>query len=653
MPMLTTALLHLMVPAQLIAAAPRTPLPPPLPTATLAVVHQNREPAGTLRAGTLTLALDVVESAWRPEGEADTELRVLAFAEAGKSPNVPGPLVRAPRGTVLALTLRNRTDSALFIGGLKPGVARGDDTVHLRAGATRTLRIALGTAGTFAYWGTLAGTAVGERFWLDSQLNGAIVVDAPGASTRDEILLLSEWFHERDGDRHWEIMSAINGKGWPHTDVLKATQGDSMRVRVINMIPLAHPLHLHGFYYRIESHGDTRTDTPVPVARRPLSNTDLIEPLHTTTFSYLASTPGNWLFHCHLAFHVDETVSVSGAPRATGTAVASAANGHAAHLPDAAVMGRRAAAMGSHLDAHMRGLVVGLVVAPKPGYREPSTANARRLDLFVQQKPHALRAGASAIGFALQQGDTPPARDSVVLPGPVLELRRGQPVAITVHNNLAEPTSVHWHGLEIESYPDGVPHWSGTGTTRYGQVDPGGTFTAAFVPPRSGTFPYHSHFNDRKQITHGMYGALIVTDAPRDTTRDHVVVVGGGGPWVEPKEPSPFALVNGRANPRPLHLQAGVTHRLRLVVIHPDWIVRLSLRSDSATARWTPIAKDGADLPPALRMSQMAQITMGPGQTADMAFTPLRPGAYTLEVRTDDGGGWAIRVPVRVEAAKR
>jgi manganese oxidase len=649
---LPLALLHLIVPAQLIAAAPRTPLPAPRPGVVPVVVHQNKTPAGQLRGNTLTLALDVVESGWHPEGDADTELRVLAFAEAGKAPRLPGPLLRAPRGTAVVLTLRNRTDSALVIGGLAPGAAKGADTVQLKAGATRIVRFTLGAAGTFAYWGAFAGTTPGDRYWLDSQLNGAIVVDAPGASTRDEILLLSEWFLDHRDDRSWEIASVINGKGWPHTDVLRATQGDSMRVRVINMIPLAHPLHLHGFYYRIESQGDTRTDTPIPIARRPLSNTDLIEPLHTATFSFVASTPGNWLFHCHLAFHVDETVSVAGAPRAAADAT-NAGTPHTHEAPDAVTMSRRASAMGSHLDAHMRGLVVGLVVASKPGYREPSTANARRLDLFVQQKPRALRAGAPAIGFALQQGDTPPARDSVVLPGPVLELRRGQPVAITVHNHLAEPTSVHWHGLEIESYPDGVPHWSGLGTARYGQVDPGGTFTAAFVPPRAGTFPYHSHFNDRKQITSGMYGALIVTDTPRDTTRDHIIVVGGGGPWVEPKEPSPFALVNGLANPRPLQLQAGVTHRLRLVTLHPDWIVRLTLVSDRATMRWTPIAKDGADLPPLLRTAQLAQITMGPGQTADMAFTPLRPGSYTLEVRTDDGGGWSIRVPVRVEAAKR
>jgi manganese oxidase len=40
--------------------------------------------------------------------------------------------------------------------------------------------------------------------------------------------------------------------------------------------------------------------------------------------------------------------------------------------------------------------------------------------------------------------------------GPTLVLRRGEPVAITLVNRLSEATSIHWHGMELESYYDGV-----------------------------------------------------------------------------------------------------------------------------------------------------------------------------------------------------
>lgn len=88
---------------------PRTPLPRPVTGAPLATVNDNERPAGTRSGNTLTLALDIVEAAWQPEGEHDPVVRILAFAEPGKPPVVPGPLLRAPRGTTVRLTLRNRS----------------------------------------------------------------------------------------------------------------------------------------------------------------------------------------------------------------------------------------------------------------------------------------------------------------------------------------------------------------------------------------------------------------------------------------------------------------------------------------------------------------------------------------------------------------
>ncbi|HSE50859.1 MAG TPA: hypothetical protein VLB00_01630, partial [Gemmatimonadales bacterium] len=97
---------------------PRVPLPRPVAGAPIARVNDNRRPAGTLSGGTLTLALDIVEAALQAEGEHDPVVRALAFAEPGKAPEVPGPLLRAPVGTMVKLTLRNRSDSAIMLGGL-------------------------------------------------------------------------------------------------------------------------------------------------------------------------------------------------------------------------------------------------------------------------------------------------------------------------------------------------------------------------------------------------------------------------------------------------------------------------------------------------------------------------------------------------------
>lgn len=628
------ALIGIALQAQLVAALPRLPLPQPSSTVMRAAAHQNLVAAGRRTGATMRLDLDVVESAWKPEGQGDAEVPILAFAERGQSPLVPGPLIRVPQGTAVILTLRNRSDSALVIGGLRRDGVRGVDTVQLAAGAVRELRFTLNTSGITAYWGAFAGTTPDDRYWKDSQLNGAIVVDPPGPMMRDRILVISEWYLEYP-DRPFEAASVINGKGWPHSETVTVAQNDSTRFRVVNATGLFHPLHLHGFYYRIESGGEYGHDTSVPPERQHLSNTDLIGPFSTVTFSFLPSTPGNWLFHCHFAFHADESVSLVGSPR--DSAGITATRDHPAS--------HAVAAPATH---SMRGLVIGLKVTPAAGYTETEPANARELRLFVGRRPKRLVTGADAIGFALQQGATPPARDSVVLPGPVLELRRGEPVRIIVRNNLDEPTSVHWHGLEIESFPDGVPHWSGLGARVYSQIAPADSFVAAFTPPRSGTYPYHSHLNDRQQMLHGMYGALLVTDGPRDLTRDHLIVAGGGGPSLETHVESPFAMVNGRRSPAPLHLAVGVTHRLRIVSIHPDWRIAFTLRNDSTIARWRAIATDGADLPPALATDRAAQVVMGPGQTADFEFTPNTPGTWRLEVKSADSG-WYIPLTVIVD----
>jgi manganese oxidase len=617
---------------QIAAPPPRIPLPKPALGAIRVSNHGNTTPAGALNGKVLTVSLEVVTGAWRPEGDTDPEVPILAFAEAGKGPVNPGPLIRVRQGTEIQLTLSNRTDSSFVINGLRPGVSTATDSVHLPARATRELRYRLDTPGTYFYGGWFAGSSFSDRLWLDSQLNGAIVVDGPGAVRADRIFVLSEWFHPYDDNRPFEVVSVINGKGWPHTDRIQLKQGDSTRFRVINAIPLWHPMHLHGFFYRVVARGMWNKDGPIPEPMRPLVNTDLLQPAGTLTFDFAPTTPGNWLMHCHFSFHMDETVTLSGSPPDSA-----AMNAHAGH--------GAAAVNGS--EHRMRGLVVGLQVAPARGHNEYRATNAREIRLLAQKDSNRLINQATAYGFVLQRGDSVPARDSVLLPGPVLELVRGQPVRIKVVNNLDEPTGIHWHGLEIPSFPDGVPDWSGMGNRIFHSIAPRDSFVAEFTPPRSGTYPYHSHLNERHQINSGMYGAIIVSDQPRDPKRDHVIVAGGGGLPLQHKAESHFALVNGRRFPPPLTLEAGTTHRLRLLSIHPDWRIAFTLRNDSTVARWRAVAKDGAEMPAIQATERPAHVEMGPGETADFEFRAMTPGRWRLEVKSVESG-WYIPLEIIV-----
>jgi hypothetical protein len=75
--------------AQLVAPRPRLPLPKPSANAARVAINDNRVAAGSLSGRVLEISLDVVEGAWRPEGNDDPEVPVFAFAEAGKSPQNP------------------------------------------------------------------------------------------------------------------------------------------------------------------------------------------------------------------------------------------------------------------------------------------------------------------------------------------------------------------------------------------------------------------------------------------------------------------------------------------------------------------------------------------------------------------------------------
>ncbi len=106
------------------------------------------------------------------------------------------------------------------------------------------------------------------------------------------------------------------------------------------------------------------------------------------------------------------------------------------------------------------------------------------------------------------------------IPGPLLRLRQGQNVRLSVTNRLDEDTSIHWHGLLLPFQMDGVPGVSFPG------IKPGETFTYEFPIKHSGTFWYHSHSGLQEQLGH--YGPLILEPQGADEIaydREHVIVL--------------------------------------------------------------------------------------------------------------------------------
>ncbi|MBA3343642.1 MAG: multicopper oxidase domain-containing protein [Gemmatimonadaceae bacterium] len=569
--------------------------------------NDNRQPAGNLQDGVLTLRLVVDSARWYPEAADGPSIDVVAFSEEGRPPQVPGPLVRVPRGTIVNATIRNAlADSTIYVWGFVTRPSLALDSVPIKPGESRNLQFEAGEPGTYLYR-AMIGVWDYEKHGEREQLTGAIVVDSANTPTDDRIFVINIWSgytNPKDTTTDANAL-AINGRSWPHTERIAATVGDSLRWRFINGSGRSHPMHLHGFYFRVDARGDAKRDTVFEAGNRRLVVTEDLSPGHSVTLVMKPEREGNWLFHCHLAFHVVHGANLSDRTN----------SGHSLHSGDPKL--------------HMSGLVLGINVKPSPSAVAERRTNVRRMNLFVQEGKPRGRA-PRALGFVLQRGGRAPAKDSVEIPGSVIVVTRGEPTDITVVNRLKEATSVHWHGIELESYSDGVPGWSGMEKRLAPMIAPGKSFTARLTLRRSGTFIYHTHLNDVEQLTSGLYGAMVVLERGQkfDPKTDHVFIAGWDGDYQPPA-----IVINGdSASGPPLELSLGVANRFRFINIGPAQRLFFSLRRDTTVVKWRALAKDGADLPRHQAVMRPATQRLAVGEMFDAEFVPGERGEYVLTV---------------------
>ncbi len=90
------------------------------------------------------------------------------------------------------------------------------------------------------------------------------------------------------------------------------------------------------------------------------------------------------------------------------------------------------------------------------------------------------------------------------VPGPMIRAREGERLRVVLENGLSEPTTIHWHGLDVPNAMDGVP-----GLTQR-PVKPGDRFVYEFEARPAGTRWYHTHFDEHRQMDLGLVAPLII-----------------------------------------------------------------------------------------------------------------------------------------------
>lgn len=562
------------------------------------LANQNHTPAGVLRDGVLSVQLEIGMGEWHPEAEDGMALTVYAFGETGHPLQNPGPLIRVPEGTEIHASLHNSLPVAITVHGLGDANGKKDGSVHIAPRALAQVSFKATTPGLYFYWGASEVDDVKLRYGIDAELTGALVVDPPGASADDEIFVM-EMMSERAGLAARQTLATINGKSWPYTERFEYEVGQPVRWRWINATNEPHALHLHGFYFRIEAFNRQGKIENYTGESRPLVVTQRIAQGETFDMTWSPSRPGKWLYHCHMLQHMIPPI----VPKVPGLAMRAAAPARNEHA-------------GTHEASGMGQLVLGITVPEHAGSAAVSSWHPeRKLRLEISE-----RSGAPKYALQLYDPQTPNPADKPGLIGPPIVLTRGQPAEIEVVNRLKDPTAIHWHGIELESYYDGVPGWSGGTTQTTPPIAPGTSFVARIIPPRVGTFIYHTHWHDESQLTNGLYGPLIVlgTGEKFDPKSDLTFLfsIGDFGALKE------LALINGTPQSKALQLQAGKKYRFRLINISTNnQAMQVSLRNTNGLVEWLEIAKDGADLPINIVHPTKAQLTVTVGETYDVEFS--------------------------------
>jgi len=88
---------------------------------------------------------------------------------------------------------------------------------------------------------------------------------------------------------------SMDNKILSETDKIPVKKGEILRITIYNNSMMRHPMHLHGFDFRLlNGKGDNA----------PLKNVLDIMPMETDTIEFLANEEGDWFFHCHILYHM-------------------------------------------------------------------------------------------------------------------------------------------------------------------------------------------------------------------------------------------------------------------------------------------------------------------------------------------------------------
>ncbi|QJB69006.1 copper resistance system multicopper oxidase [Parasphingorhabdus halotolerans] len=263
------------------------------------------------------------------------------------------------------------------------------------------------------------------------------------------------------------------------------------------------------------------------------------------------------------------------------------------------------------------------------------------------------------------------------VPGPLIRLKEGQDVTLSVHNMLNVDSSIHWHGLLLPFQFDGVPGISFPG------IKPGARFDVPIKLRQSGTYWWHSHSGLQEQSGH--YGPIIIDPAGEDPVRydrEHIILLSEFTPmhphqimkklkvsegyfsqqktaafddydfsgeerrmWgqmrmmptdiADVSAPTYTYLINGHGPDDGLELPYKRGERVRLRIINGSAMTFFNVRLPGLPM--TVVQADGINVQPV----EVDELQIGVAETYDVIVTPSEDGAFALAAESMDRSGMA------------
>ena len=278
----------------------------------------------------------------------------------GYNGQTPGPMIEAVEGDRVRILVTNKLPENTSIhwhGLLLPNGMDGVSGLNqppIRPGETFVYEFPLRQFGTQMYH-----PHADEMLQMAVGMMGLFVIhpralrDPPD---RDFGIMLHEWAvhpgtYRPDPSVMLDFnMFTFNSKIYPGTDPLVVRTGQRVRLRLGNLSMDSHPIHLHGFQFKV-----TGTDGgPVPPSAQWPETTVNVPVGTTRDVEFVADTPGDWILHCHKSHHTMNAMGHS-VPNTLGADQRGVEDKINALLPGYMAMGRDGMAEMQGMAGHMRG----------------------------------------------------------------------------------------------------------------------------------------------------------------------------------------------------------------------------------------------------------------------------------------------------------